>query len=150
ADRADAGRTNSAGKSGRAGNRRAERSRTMRYWLSAVVAAATLISAGCATAKQETPPPQFVTLEHDVTIDTSDVQVRSWARDKSVLREPYRHRWYRVTLRGGCVNATWGALGFVTASGSMLDRGGSILTEGQACHIAAVDRIADPPPGSRY
>lgn len=134
----------------------------MKTTLSAIAAAAAVILAACTTpqsaaqdanggARHARPaPPQFTVLASNAVVDVSLVQDRDWGRDDSVLLRTYRNDWYRVTLMGGCVNKGWGGIGLVTASGTLLDRGGSILTSGERCHIATVDKIAEPPPNSRY
>jgi hypothetical protein len=113
--------------------------------------AAGLLAVGCASARPEAANhhPQFVVISPNATVNVSDVQDRSWAVDNSVLLSTYRHDWYHITLTGGCMNAGWSGIGFFTRSGNMLDRGGSIIAGTEPCHIASVDKIETPPPGSR-
>lgn len=118
--------------------------------LGAAGLAAVLGTASAGPAQQtQHAPLQFTVLDHNQTIRTGDVQDRSWAKDNSVLLSTYRHDWYHVSLMGGCLNAGWGGIGFVTQSGDMLDRGASILAAGEPCRIASIDKIEAPPPGSR-
>lgn len=57
--------------------------------------------------------------------------------------------WYLVRTMGPCPRLrTAISLGFVTRGIDQLDRGGSIIAQGQTCPVASVRRSA-PPPGER-
>jgi len=106
--------------------------------------------AGCAT--KPTPPIAFTVTEANATVYLRDVDVRSWAKDKSILLETFHKEWYRAVLLGGCTNAgdLMAGIGFENRTGDMVDRSSVAIVGGQRCPLASFSRIADPPEGSRW
>ncbi|HVY84219.1 MAG TPA: DUF6491 family protein [Caulobacterales bacterium] len=123
--------------------------RSLTLFLAAAVGAVALAS--CAT-EPSGPPPQFTVLEPNASVSLHDVEVRSWGKDDSILLQTNRRQWYRAVISGGCTHAgdLLRGIGFETQTGDLVDRGSFAIVGGQRCLVTSVDKIADPPAGSRW
>lgn len=116
----------------------------------AAVAALALASACTTTAEGDMEEPTWVVIQPNASVSLREVNVRSWARDNSILLKTHRDEWYRGVLMGGCTEAFPGAaIGFETDSGDLVDRGSSAIIGGQECRLVSFDRIEAPAPGAR-
>ncbi|MEJ0060917.1 MAG: hypothetical protein WDM79_15640 [Terricaulis sp.] len=117
----------------------------------ALLALGASLGAACATPAEEQAPPAFVVLEPNAHVYLSQVQVRGWGRDNSILLQTSpQHLVPRGVLGGGCTQkGSPSPIGFVTQTGDVVERGSRALIEGETCYINSFDRIEPPPPGSR-
>jgi hypothetical protein len=67
--------------------------------------------------------------------------------DGVVYLQDARRAWYRAELAGPCQGLRWALrIGLDTRFGSMLERGSTLIVDGDRCTVTSLVRSAGPPP----